>query len=68
MADLFKLTLDFDGFDLGRGGDRSQRIVFSKLLSKQRGKIIGDHVIQFVGTNKGAAIYRLAATGQDNSF
>jgi putative DNA primase/helicase len=45
VADLFSLALKIEGFDFGKGADRSQRITFGRQLSRQRDRVIGVHRI-----------------------
>jgi hypothetical protein len=63
-SDLFALTLEFDGFDLGKGGDRSQRMVFGKILGRQRDRVIDKFVIRNAGQKAGLTTWKLTIGGQ----
>jgi hypothetical protein len=59
VSELFAAEQANGYFDLGRGGERSQRIVFGKLLGRQRGRVIGDFRIVEGKTEKRASQWRL---------
>ena len=43
VADLFDLALSVDGFDFGKGSERSQKVVFGTALNRQRDRVIGKY-------------------------
>lgn len=43
VADLFSLALTIDGFDFGKGSERSQKVVFGTSLNRQRDRVIGGY-------------------------
>ena len=45
VADLFSLALAVDGFDFGKGSERSQKVVFGTSLNRQRDRVIGSYRI-----------------------
>jgi len=59
VGDLFILASEVDGLDLGKGGDRSQRVSFGSQLTKQRDRIYDGHRITLAGTSKNAKQWRL---------
>lgn len=60
-VDLFPLAEAMDGIELGRGGDRSQRIVFGKHLMKLRDRVIGNYRIALAGKKKSATQWQLVS-------
>lgn len=68
VSELFSLTSEYDSFDLGKGGERSQRITFGKLLGRQRDRIIGDYAIKSAGVKDGKAVWRLVTSKQESLF
>ncbi len=42
VADLFGLAQNVEGFDFGKGSERSQRTSFGMALNQQRDRVIGD--------------------------
>lgn len=42
VADLFGIAQNVEGFDFGKGSERSQRITFGRQLGQQRDRVIGD--------------------------
>jgi len=45
VAELFEVASTVEGFDFGKGSDRSQRISFGKRLVGMRDRVIGDYRI-----------------------
>jgi hypothetical protein len=58
-AKLFPLTEEIECFDLGKGGERSQKTTFGKMLGKQRDRVIGDYRIMAVGKSNRANRWKL---------
>jgi hypothetical protein len=58
-AKLFPLTEEIECFDLGKGGERSQKTTFGKMLGKQRDKVIGDYRIMAAGKSNRANRWKL---------
>lgn len=61
-ADLFPLAQTLDGFDLGGGGERAQRIVFGKQLVRQRDRIIDGRRVVATREKQRAQLWRLLPT------
>jgi hypothetical protein len=59
-SELFPLALEMDGFELGKGSDRSQRTVLGKQLAKQRDRVIGDCRVLRAGKAGRANRWKLA--------
>ncbi len=59
VGDLFTLASDVDGFDFGKGGDRSQRTSFGAQLTKQRDRIYDGYRITLAGEVNRAKQWRL---------
>ena len=58
-AELFPLAQDTEIFDLGKGGERSQRSSFGRLLARQRDRVIGDYRIIQAGKSQRLSKWRL---------
>jgi len=61
-ADLFPLTLNVDGLDLGNGQERSQKTRFGKLLGSQRDRVIAGYRVIPSRTLNRAQMWRLLPT------
>jgi putative DNA primase/helicase len=66
-SNLFSLLGDLD-FDLGYGNERSQRMVFGKLLAKQRDRVIGEYTIKYAGMSGGKPMWALIQGEVGNLF
>jgi hypothetical protein len=65
VADLFTLAQASERFDFGRATtERGQKTAFGMALSKQRDRIIGRYQVQRTGTQRRAAMWRLAEVRQ----
>jgi hypothetical protein len=65
VADLFTLAQASERFDFGRATtERGQKTAFGMALSKQRDRIIGRYQVQRAGTQRRAAMWRLAEVRQ----
>jgi hypothetical protein len=62
VNDLFELVSGIDTLDLGKGGERSQRIAFGRRLGQQRDRVIGDHRIVLAGKAKRISQWMLIPT------
>ncbi|MDP9469463.1 MAG: hypothetical protein M3Q71_02190 [Chloroflexota bacterium] len=62
VADLFTLAQTVDGFDFGKGSDRSQRTSFGKQLTNKRDQVIGEYRIAHTRTVQRAKRWRLIRT------
>jgi hypothetical protein len=61
VADLFALALASERFDFGRATtERGQKTAFGMALSKQRDRIIGRYQVKHAGTQRRAAMWKLA--------
>lgn len=61
-AALFPIAQETEGLDLGNGQERSQKIKFGKLLTKQRDRVIAGYRVALVGITHNAAHWRLLPT------
>ena len=59
IAELFPVALESEGFDLGKGSDRSQRTVLGKRLLGLRDCVIGDYRLVKTREVKWASRWRL---------
>ncbi|MDP9470074.1 MAG: hypothetical protein M3Q71_05315 [Chloroflexota bacterium] len=59
VADLFDLALTVDGFDFGKGTERSQKTSFGRQLTRQRDRVIGDYRIAHTRTVQRIKRWRL---------
>lgn len=59
VSDLFPIADELEIFDFGQGSPKSQKIIFGKLLGKQRDKVIGDYKITPAGKKQRAQMWRL---------
>jgi hypothetical protein len=59
VADLFGIAQNVEGFDFGKGSERSQRITFGRQLGQQRDRVIGDCRIVQTRTVQRAKQWRL---------
>lgn len=57
--ELFPIAAEMDGFDLGRGQEKSQRTVFGKKLGKQRDRVIGEYRVVFMHSAHGVSHWKL---------
>jgi putative DNA primase/helicase len=57
--DLFEVALATDGFDLGRGNDRSQQSVLGRKLARLRDRVIGDYCVVAAGVSHSASRWKL---------
>jgi hypothetical protein len=62
VAELFPLAEAMDGFDLGKGSERSRKIIFGKQLMKQRDRVVGEYRIAKTGELRRASRWRLLPT------
>ncbi len=62
VSDLFALALTVDGFDFGKGSERSQKTTFGKAIGRQRDRVIGDHRIAYTRSIRRAKHWRLIRT------
>jgi len=62
VAELFPLAEAMDGFDLGKGSERSRKITFGKQLMKQRDRVVGEYRITKTREVKRIAQWRLLPT------
>ncbi|MCE5322404.1 hypothetical protein LLG46_03695 [bacterium] len=62
VTDLFELVSEIDALDLGKGGERSQRIAFGRRLGQQRDRVIGEYRIVSAGKSKRISQWMLAPT------
>jgi putative DNA primase/helicase len=61
VGDLYLLATQIDGFDLGSGNtERSHKVKFGMMLTKQRDKIYGPLKIVHAGTKQRAAQWKLS--------
>lgn len=58
-SDLFDLAATVDGFDFGKGGDRSQKVSFGVQLTRQRDRVFDEYRIVFAGTSHRLKKWRL---------
>ncbi len=58
-SDLFPVAEALDGLDLGRGGERSQRIILGKKLGTMRDRVFGDYRVARVGVSHRLARWQL---------
>lgn len=56
---LFAIANQLDGFDFGKGSDRSQQVTFGMQLVKQRDRIYGDRQIRAAGEYRRAKQWQL---------
>jgi hypothetical protein len=62
--DLFPLAQETELFDLGKGGERSQKISFGKQLMRQRDRVIGDYRVMPGGKIHKAQMWSLQLASQ----
>ncbi len=58
-SDLFPLTQQIDGFDFGKGTERSQRTAFGSQLKKKRDQVVGEYRIAHTRVVHNAMKWRL---------
>ncbi len=58
-SDLFDLAATVDGFDFGKGGDRSQKVSFGVQLTRQRDRVFDTYRIVFAGISHKVKKWRL---------
>lgn len=58
-SDLFPLTQQVEGFDFGRGTERSQRTTFGSQLKKKRDQVVGEYRIAHTRVVHNAMKWRL---------
>jgi putative DNA primase/helicase len=63
IADLFGVAAMIEGFDFGKGSDRSQKIAFGLALNRQRDRVIGDYRVINTRTLHRAKRWRLLRSG-----
>ncbi len=69
VADLFDLATSVDGFDFGKGSERSQKTAFGTALNKQRDRVIGEYRVVNTRTVRRLKRWRLIrARPTDNPF
>jgi putative DNA primase/helicase len=61
-GDLFPIAVETEGFDLGAGSEKAQRIVFGKALARQRERVIGRYRLVRTREVQRAARWRLLPT------
>lgn len=59
VADLFDIAMNVEGFDFGKGSERSQRTVFGRQCGQHRDRVIGDCRIVQTRTVQRAKKWRL---------
>jgi len=62
VSELFDIAISTEGFDFGKGSERSQRTSFGKQLGKQRDRVVGDYRIQQTRTVQRLKRWRLQRT------
>ncbi|MHB9038632.1 MAG: toprim domain-containing protein [Armatimonadota bacterium] len=67
VNDLFGLISELDSIDLGKGGERSQKITFGKRLGRQRDRVIGDYRIVSAGKSMRISQWMLVPTAKTPS-
>ena len=67
VAQLFETATDSELWNFGKGSERSQRIVFGKMLVKQRDRVIGEYRIIMAGERQRARQWALLPTKKPNS-
>jgi hypothetical protein len=63
IADLFGVAAMIEGFDFGKGSDRSQKTAFGLALNRQRDRVIGDYRVINTRTLHRAKRWRLLRSG-----
>jgi hypothetical protein len=69
VAELFGIASNVEGFDFGKGSERSQKVTFGKMLGQQRDRVVGDFRVINTRTVQRAKHWRLIKNkGGDNPF